>query len=85
MTYFPELPIRAINEPGTPSEQYKKWANDKPCRSTEIRPEIEHFKLAKGKPMALDDFDNDGTEKSIWWRQFLIEMGQINPHDVHHA
>ena len=84
----PTLPICSILEPGTPAEQYRKWVNKIPPRSTEIRLMIErwieHFKLAKERPVALDDFEEEGTEQLVWWRQFLIEMGHISSQDVHH-
>jgi hypothetical protein len=64
----PDLPIRSILEPGTPAEQYRKWLSDDPPRIHKIRPEIdrwkEHFKLSKERPVALDDFDKTGKEKS---------------------
>ena len=85
----PDLPIRSIFEPGTPAEQYRKWLNDDPPRIHEIRPEIErwkkHFRLSKERPVALDDFDGDGTEKLVWWREFLIETGRISARDVNHT
>ena len=88
MTYYPELPIRSISEPGSPSEQYRRWVNDEPCRATEIRSEIErwkrHFRLAKGKPVELEDFEQDGLNKSVWWWQFLIEMNELNSKDIHY-
>ena len=78
MTYYPELPIRSISEPGSPSEQYRRW----------VRQEIErwkrHFRLAKGKPVELDNFDQDGLNKSVWWRQFLIEINELNSNDTHY-
>jgi hypothetical protein len=70
-------------------QQYKRWLSDDPPRIHQIRPEIdrwrEHFKLSKVRPMALDDFDKAGTEKLVWWREFLIETKQINARDVHHT
>ena len=64
-----------------------KWLDNDPPRIHEIRPEIErwkkHFRLSKERPVALDDFDGDGTEKLVWWREFLIETGQISARDVH--
>ena len=85
----PDLPIRSIFEPGTPAEQYRKWLNDDPPRIHEIRPEIErwkkHFRLSKERPVALDDFDGDGTEKLVWWREFLIETGRISARDIHYT
>jgi hypothetical protein len=85
----PDLPIRSIFEPGTPAEQYRKWLSDDPPRIHKIRPEIdrwkEHFKLSKERPVALDDFDGNGTEKLVWWREFLIETGRISAIDVHHT
>ena len=70
-------------------EQYKRWLSDDPPRIHQIRPEInkwrEHFKLTKVRPVALDDFDKAGTEKLVWWREFLIETKRINARDVHHT
>ena len=72
----PYLPIRSLLEPGSPVEQYKKWLSENPLRIHQIRPEIdkwrEHFKLSKARPVALDDFDEAGTEIMVWWREFLI-------------
>ena len=85
----PYLPIRSILEPGSPAEQYRKWLSDDPSRIHQIRPEIdrwkEHCKLSKVRPVALDDFDKAGTEKLVWWREFLIETNRINARDVHHT
>jgi hypothetical protein len=70
-------------------EQYKRWLSDDPPRIHQICPEIdkwrEHFKLSKVRPVALDDVDEAGTEKLVWWREFLIETKRINARDVHHT
>ena len=88
MIHYPELPIRSVSETGSPSEQYRRWVNEEPCRATEIRQEIErwkrHFRLAKGKPVELEDFEQDGLNKSVWWWQFLIEMNELNSKDIHY-
>ena len=86
---YPELPIRSLSEPGNPSEQYRRWVNDEPCRATETREEIErwkrHFRLARGKPVEIDNFDQDGMNKTEWWRQFLIEINELDSKDIHYT
>jgi hypothetical protein len=85
----PYLPIRSLFEPGSPVEQYKKWLSENPLRIHQIRTEIdkwrEHFKLSKARPVALDDFDEAGTEIMVWWREFLIATKRINARDIHHT
>ena len=36
MSQYPYLPIRSLNEPGTPAEQHRKCINHEPCRETEV-------------------------------------------------
>ena len=75
-----------IKKVGTLAELHKQWINDEPYRSTEIRKEIErwkkHFQRAKGCPLAFDDLDEEGMERSMWWHMFLVEIGEIDPDEI---
>ena len=79
MSQYPYLPIRSINEPGTPIEQHRKWINNEPCRETEVEAEkkrwINHFRQTKKSPAQSQELEKEGKKR--WWHAFLIETGDI--------
>ena len=56
-----------------------------PCRRTEVLPEIErwidHFDMAKKDPIHLIKLEPVNVEISWWYREFLIEINQLNKND----
>jgi adenylosuccinate synthase len=79
------LPIRSMAENCSPAEQHRRWVNNMPCRRTEILPQIErwikHFERAKQDPIHLVELDPEKAEISWWYREFLIEIEQLNKSD----
>lgn len=86
MSQYPTLPIRSLNEPGTPAEQHRQWINDEPYRSTEIEGEIKrwikHFIRTTGSPSTFKDLNEESMKRSVWWQAFLIETGVIDLDDT---
>ena len=86
MSQYPYLPIRSLNEPGTPAEQHRKQINKEPCRETEVERKkkrwINHFKQTKKSPSQSKESDGEGKTRSVWWQAFLIETGDIELDDT---
>ena len=86
MSQYPYLPIRSLNEPGTPAEQHRKWINDEPCRETEVEAEkkrwINHFRQTKRSPAQSQELDGEGKKRSAWWHAYLIEIGALELDDT---
>ena len=84
-----KLPIRSTSDKLSPAEQRKKWLSDDPKRFHKIQLEIDewikHFTISKKKPVVLGNFDGGGKEILIWWRDYLLETGQISAKDLHHV
>ena len=63
------------------AEQHRRWINNMPCRRTEIIPEIErwieHLEKAKEDPIHLIELNSENAERSLWYREFLIEIRQL--------
>ena len=76
MSQYPTLPIRSLNEPGTPAEQHRQWINDEPYRKMEVEEEIrrwvKYFKQTTGNPSQSKELDEEGKKRSVWWHEFLI-------------
>ena len=81
----PRLPIRSLKENCSHAEQYRRWVNDMPCRSTERSDEIsrwiDHFEASKVVPMHTVNLDVDSLEVTRWWRYFLVEIGILDRRD----
>ena len=81
----PRLPIRSLKENCSHAEQYRRWVNDMPCRSTERSDEksrwIDHFEVSKVVPMHTVNLDVDSLEVTRWWRYFLVEIGILDRRD----
>ena len=81
MSQYPYLPIRSLNDPGTPVEQHRKWINEEPCRETEVEAErkrwINQFRQTKKSPAQSQEQDGEGKKRSVWWHQFLIQTDNI--------
>ena len=78
----PRLPIRSLEESCSHAEQYRRWVNDMPTRSTERADEIfrwiDHFEASKVVPIHTVTLDAESLEVTCWWRYFLVEIGILN-------
>ena len=78
----PRLPIRSLEENCSHVNQYRRWVNDKPTRSTEVADKmlqwVDHFEASKVVPIYTITLDADSLEVTCWWRYFLIEIGILS-------
>ena len=81
----PVLPIRSLKENCSHVNQFRRWVNDVPTRSTKIADNmlewVLHFEDSKEVPQFTIDLSSDSLEVAYWWRHFCIEIGILDEED----
>ena len=81
----PVLPIRSLKENCSHVNQFRRWVNDVPTRSTKIADNmlewVLHFEDSKEVPQFTIDLGADSLEVAYWWRHFCIEIGILSARD----
>ena len=81
----PVLPIRSLKEDCSHVNQFRRWVNDRPTRSTKVANDmlewVLHFEDSRELPQFTIDLGADSLEVACWWRNFCIEIGILNVHD----
>ena len=82
----PVLPIRSLKENCSHVNQFRRWVNDRPTRSTKVADDmlewVLHFEESKEVPQFTIDLGADSLEVAYWWRHFCIEIGILSARDL---